>query len=66
MSIFMDFTDSTGYSYCDVYATNKMDSSLDDWIYYQLVTHSLIITLNTDNTALSLIYTLCSSPLHTH
>jgi hypothetical protein len=27
---------------CDVYATNKTGSSSDDWIYYQMVTHSLI------------------------
>jgi hypothetical protein len=31
--------------YCDAYVTNKTGSSLDDWIYYQLVMHSLIITL---------------------
>jgi hypothetical protein len=31
--------------YCDVYAINKTGSSSDDWIYSQLVTHSLIITL---------------------
>jgi extradiol dioxygenase family protein len=31
--------------YCDVYATNKTGSSSDDWIYYQVVTHSLLITL---------------------
>jgi hypothetical protein len=31
--------------YCDMYATNKTGSSSDDCIYYQLVTHSLIITL---------------------
>jgi hypothetical protein len=30
--------------YCDVYATNKTGSSSDDWIYYQVVTPSLIIT----------------------
>jgi hypothetical protein len=28
--------------YCDVVATDKTGSSSDDWIYYQLVTHSLI------------------------
>jgi hypothetical protein len=28
-----------------VYATNKTGSSSDDWIYYQMVTHSLLITL---------------------
>jgi hypothetical protein len=28
--------------YCDVYATNKTGSSSDDWMYYQMVTHSLI------------------------
>jgi hypothetical protein len=28
--------------YCGVYATNKTGSSSDDWIYYQVVTHSLI------------------------
>jgi hypothetical protein len=32
-------------TYCGVYATNKTGSSSDDWIYYQAVTHSLIITL---------------------
>jgi hypothetical protein len=31
--------------YCDVLVTNKTGSSLDDWIYYQLVTYSLVITL---------------------
>jgi extradiol dioxygenase family protein len=30
--------------YCDVYAT-KTGSSSDDWIYWQLVTHLLLITL---------------------
>jgi hypothetical protein len=30
------------YEYCDVYVTNKTGSSSDDWIYYQMVTHSLI------------------------
>jgi hypothetical protein len=34
----------TTNTYCDMYATNKMGSSSDDWIYSQLVTHSLIIT----------------------
>jgi hypothetical protein len=33
------------YIYCGVYATNKTGSSSDDWIYFQVVTHSLIITL---------------------
>jgi hypothetical protein len=28
--------------YCGVYATDKTGSSSDDWIYYHLVTHSLI------------------------
>jgi hypothetical protein len=28
--------------YCDVYATDKTGFSSDDWIYYQMVTHSLI------------------------
>jgi hypothetical protein len=28
-----------------VYATDKTGSSSDDWIYYQVVTHSLLITL---------------------
>jgi hypothetical protein len=27
-----------------MYATNKTGSSLDDWIYYQVVTHSHLIT----------------------
>jgi hypothetical protein len=31
--------------YCGVYATDKMGSSSDDWLYYQVVTHSLLITL---------------------
>jgi hypothetical protein len=31
--------------YCSVYATNKTGSSSDDWIYYQVATHSLLITL---------------------
>jgi hypothetical protein len=30
---------------CDMYITIKTGSSSDDWIYYQLVTHSLVITL---------------------
>jgi hypothetical protein len=30
--------------HCDVYATNKTGYSSDDWIYLQLVTHSLTIT----------------------
>jgi hypothetical protein len=30
------------FKYCSVYATNKTGSSSDDWIYYQVVTHSLI------------------------
>jgi hypothetical protein len=38
-------------------------SGLDDWIYWHLI-HSQLGT--TANTALSLIYTLYSSPLHTH
>jgi hypothetical protein len=46
--------------------TNKTGSSSDDWIYYQAVTHSLIITLIQHNTALSLVYTVYSPPLHTH
>jgi hypothetical protein len=33
------------YIYCDVYVTSKTGSSSDDWIYYLLVTHSLLITL---------------------
>jgi hypothetical protein len=41
-----------------VHAPKMTGSSLDDWIYYQLVTHSLIVTLNTGNTALLLIYTV--------
>jgi hypothetical protein len=48
-------------SYCDVYATNKTGSSSDDWIYYQLFTHAL--RSHTDNTALSLLYTIYSSLL---
>jgi hypothetical protein len=28
-----------------MYATNKTGSSSDDWIYYQLVTHFVVITL---------------------
>jgi hypothetical protein len=32
-------------TYCGVYATNKTGSSSDDWIYYQVVTHSLLISL---------------------
>jgi hypothetical protein len=31
-----------------------------------LITHSLLVTFSTDHTALSLIYTLSNSPLHTH
>jgi hypothetical protein len=31
--------------YCGVFATNMTGSSSDDWIYYQVVTHSLLITL---------------------
>jgi hypothetical protein len=52
-------------TYCDVYATNKTGSSSDDWIYYQFLTHSLVITL-ASNKALSLFYTSYSSSLHTH
>jgi extradiol dioxygenase family protein len=33
------------HTYCDVYVTNKSGSSSNDWIYLQLVTHSLVITL---------------------
>jgi hypothetical protein len=40
-----------------MYATNKMGSSSDDWIYSQLVTHSLIITLK---------YSLYSAVSHLH
>jgi hypothetical protein len=46
-------------SYCDVYATNKTGSSSDDWIYYQLVTHSLIIALtHRQYSVISRLYTL--------
>jgi hypothetical protein len=31
--------------YCDVYATNKTGSSSEDWIYYRVVIHLLLITL---------------------
>jgi hypothetical protein len=31
--------------YCDIYVANKTGSSSDDWIYYQLVTHSVVIIL---------------------
>jgi hypothetical protein len=37
-------------------------SRSDDWIYW----HFGYKLLNTDNTALSLIYAIYSSPLHTH
>jgi hypothetical protein len=30
---------------CDLYVTDKTGTSSDDWIYYQLITHSLVITL---------------------
>jgi hypothetical protein len=52
--------------YCDVYATDKMGSSSDDWIYYQMVTHSLINYTYTQAIQYYVNYTLCSSPLHTH
>jgi hypothetical protein len=45
-----------------VSATCKTGFGVDDWIYWHLV-HS---TGTTGNTAISLIYTLHSSPLHTH
>jgi hypothetical protein len=56
----------SSYIYCDVYATNKTGSSSDDWIYYQMVTHSLLITLIHRQYSLSLVYTLYRPPLHTH
>jgi hypothetical protein len=40
-----------------VYVTNKKGSSSDDWIYSQLVTHSLIITSR---------YSLYSAVSHLH
>jgi hypothetical protein len=43
--------------YCDVHVTNKTGSSSNDWIYYQLVTHSLVITFK---------YSLCSVISHLH
>jgi hypothetical protein len=43
--------------YCDVYATNKTGSSSDDEDYYQVVKHSLVITLR---------YTLYSDISHLH
>jgi hypothetical protein len=43
--------------YCDVYSADKTGSSSDDWIYSQLVTHSLINYTYTGNTVLSLVYT---------
>jgi hypothetical protein len=52
--------------YCGVYATNKTGSSSNDWIYSQLVTHSIVITLIQWQYSLSLICTLYSPQLHTH
>jgi hypothetical protein len=52
-------------TYRVVHATNKTDSSSDDWIYELLCTHSLL-RLNTGNTALSMIYTRYNSLSHTH
>jgi hypothetical protein len=46
-----------------VWVTYKTGFGLDDWIYYHLI-HLQLGT--TGNTALSLIYTHYSSPLHSH
>jgi hypothetical protein len=49
-----------------VYVTNKMGSSLDDWIYCQLVTHSLIITLKyRPYSAISCLHNLQFTIAHT-
>jgi hypothetical protein len=53
--VFVDIRTTTERKYCDFYATNKTGSSSDDWIYYQTVTHSLIITLIQWQYSLSLV-----------
>jgi hypothetical protein len=51
--------------YCGVYATNKTGSSSDDWIYQQLVTHSLInYTYTMAIQFISHLHTLQSAAAH--
>jgi hypothetical protein len=48
---------TTWKEYCGVYATNKTGSMSDDWIYYQVVTHSLVNYTYTQSIQCCLSYT---------
>jgi hypothetical protein len=48
-----------------VHATNKMSSTLDGWIYWQFVTHALLITIKYKQyTAIVALHNLLTTVAH--